>query len=143
MLRYYHFIPKRKWNEAGFKPEIRNYKPISPSRIDRSIQNSNAYVTKMRGWDMTAPTIFVIATHENGEEVLFAYGNTYSQSEKNNGLVDSDSIDYVVFKGPNQWAGEEWHIYENGYVTFNVMGSGRPIVESYLGKCYEIENPPV
>jgi hypothetical protein len=137
MLNYYQFTPKKKWNEVSTIPNIREYKPISLSMLDQSIQNNNAYVTKNRGWDMTKPTLFIIAKGN----VLFGYGNTYEKSNESSQIRGVESVESSVFRGPNEWAGEEWHIFENGWATFNVLGSGRPIVESYLGKFEQIENP--
>lgn len=111
----YYFVPLYKWNRTNnIKPTIEDY-------------------AKFSKWDIKKPTNFAIVNDK-----LFAYGKTYGlKSNKYGqpfGKLFDNSTNCNVFFGSNSMAGEEWHVYDNGWATFNIMGSGVPVIDSYLGQ---------
>jgi hypothetical protein len=84
---------------------------------------------------MTKPTIFSIT---NDKSNLFAYGSAFQFTMTKGGLFGD--IVYDKYRGDNGHAGHEIHIYRNGWVIYNVLGSGVPIMKSYLGRYKELKH---
>ena len=108
MQHQYYFTPLYRWNRDSTNPKLSEYEKMAKGL-----------------------SCDVLLTFEHGS--LNANNKTYKYLNRKpySNLFD---IDCDVFYGDNNLAGEEWHIYKNGWVVFNVNGSGLPIVESYLGK---------
>lgn len=116
----YYFVPLYKWDGTNIEPNINNY-----SELDHNAQNFNGK------WNLTEPTIFAICNNK-----LYGWGKTYdlqaNQSLKYGNLFNDENC--RIFFGSNSMAGEAWHIYSDGWATFNILGSGLPVVTSYLGQ---------
>jgi len=130
MNEEYTFIPLYKWNNSSTFPKLSDYKRVNLNISDFSIKNGAPSTH-----DITQPSIF---TPTNDWSKLFAYGSEFKFKDTmtEGGLLDN--VVYNKYRGDNGHAGHEINIYKNGWATYNILGSGVPIMKSYLGRIKQI-----
>jgi len=126
MNQEYQFIPLYKWNNESTFPKLSDYKRINPNISDFAIKNGAPSMH-----NMADPTTFAIT---NDKSRIFAYGSTFQfRNSMTKGGLFEDVI-YDEYRGDNGHAEHEINIYRNGWVIYNMLGSGVPIMKSYLGR---------